>query len=518
MYLNYFRKGLSIFRNTFFNRVFSLSLLALTLVLAPIVSQAQTAVVGSLANFDVLNNTGEETHGFEIQIEGISRADIYRIFGNWGGTNVIRYGQGTATDYPGGVYVRWTSAYDPNTQTFAPGTPVPVSLTSVPGESCWTLGMGNAYYTAGCEHFGISAYRNPTNQTYRWLVADPQNPGSLIPSTRTVSLPAPTWTVVAPAQVGNPPVVVAEIAAPPAAEPVFQYGEAQWVKVYKTEIARELQLEELVGDNAAVVPEDAAHLEVSWNLIQQDPQQGRQKRKGRQVNQGNLGNGSRAVVRRYEYYKYAGTYDPATHEALCGGDGTCNAPLDGELGDAVGAQNAAANVAVPSLTITKAGSGSVSSSDRIISCGSKCSSNYTLGTVVTLNAQPASNNIFTGWSGACAGAQLTCTVTVNDAINVSATFAAAPSGGGGGGGGNQTPQFTLSIARGGSGTVTAASAGIDCGRICSARLNQGTAVTLSAAPAAGLRFINWSGACSGTAQTCSLTINRDTQVQANFAR
>lgn len=516
MYLKNFRNGFAIFHSTVIKTVFPLLLLIFAVVLAPAISHAQTAVVGSLANFDVLNNTGGETHGFEIQVEGISKADIYRIFGNWGGTNVIRYGQGTATDYPGGVYIRWASPFDINTQTFAPGTPVPVSLTTVPGESCWTLGMGSAYYTAGCEHFGISAYRNPTNTTYRWLVADPQNPGALIPSTTTVSLPAPTWTVVAPAQIGNPAVVIAEIAAPPAPEPVFHYGDAQWVRVYKTENARELQLEELVGDNAAVVPADAAHMEVNWNLIQQDPQQGKQKRKGRQVNQGNLGNGSHAVVRRYEYYKYAGVYDPITHEALCAGDGTCNVPLNGELGDAVGAQNAAANVAVPSVTVTKVGTGSVSSGDKLITCGSKCSGTYTLGTAVTLTAQPASNNIFTGWDGACVGTQTTCTINVNDALNVNANFAVAPAGGGGGGG--QTSQFTLSIGRSGSGTVSSSPAGIDCGKTCSAKVNQATTLSLSATPAAGLRFINWSGACSGTALTCSVTINKDTQVQANFAK
>ncbi len=517
MYLNYQPKNFSINHNTVLKNIFSLTLLTLTMLFASFVSLAQTSVVGSLANFDVLNDTRQETHGFEIQLEGINHNDIYRIFGNWGGTDVIRYGAGTATDYPGGVYVRWASAYDPNTQTFAPGTPVPPSLTAVPGESCWTLGMGNAYYTAGCEHFGISAYRNPTNVTYRWLIADPQNPGALI-SAGVISLPAPSWTVVAPAQVGNPPVVVAEIAAAPAPEPVFQYGDAQWVKVYKTENARELQLEELVGGNPAVVPQDAAQIETSWNLIQHDPQQGRQRQKGRQVNQGNLGNGSRAVVRRYEYYKYSGNYDPLTHEALCGGDGTCNAPLDGELGDAVGAQNAAANVAVPSLTVTKTGSGTVSSADRAISCGSKCSSNYILGTSVTLTAQPASNNTFTGWTGACAGAQLTCTVTVNDSINVNAAFAAAPGGGGGGGGGNQTPQFTLTVARSNSGTVTGAAVGIDCGRNCSARVAPGTVVALSAAPVAGMRFINWTGACTGTAPTCNVTVTANVTAQANFAR
>jgi len=518
MYSNRSPLGFSLCRKTILGTALSLALLALALLVAPISSQAQTTTVGNLANFDVLNDTGQETHGFEIQIEGITSKDIYRIFGNWAGTNVIRYGQGTATDYPGGVYVRWMSAWDPNTQTFAPGTPVPVSLKTVPGESCWTMGMGSAYYSAGCEHFGISAYRNPTNVTYRWMVADPQNPGALIPSGSNVSIPAPTWTVVAPAQVGNPPVVVAEIVAPPAPEPVFQYGEAQWVKVYKTELLREVQLEDLVGGNGGVAPQDPAELEVSWGLIQQDPQQGRQKRKGRQVNQGNLGNGSHSVLRRYEYYKYAGVYDPATHEALCGGDGTCNAPLDGELGDAIGAQNAAANVAVPSITVTTAGSGGVSSTDRVISCGSKCSGIYTPGTTVTLTAKPASNNTFVGWSGACAGAQLTCNVNVTDAISVSATFAAAPAGGGGGagGGGNATPQFTLSIGRGGSGTVTGLPAGIDCGKTCSAKYAQGTAIALTATPAAGLHFINWTGACSGTAPTCNVTITKDTQVQANF--
>jgi hypothetical protein len=279
------------------------------------------------------------------------------------------------------------------------------------------------------------------------------------------------------------------------------------VKVYKTELPREVQLEDLVGGNAGVAPEDPAQQEVSWNLIQQDPQQGRQKRKGRQVNQGNLGNDSHSVIRRYEYYKYAGVYDPVTHEALCGGDGTCNALLDGELGDAIGAQNAAANVAVLSVTVTTVGSGGVSSTDKLISCGNKCFGTYTLGTAVTLTAKPASNNIFVGWDGACAGAQLTCNVTVNDAMNVTATFAAAPPDGGGGGGGGTT-QFTLSVGRSNSGTITSLPAGLDCGKSCSAKYAQGTVVTLTATPANGLHFVNWTGTCSGTSITCNVMITK----------
>src|ERR1700753_2919067 len=201
------RKGLPLCRRAVFGIALCLAFAALALFASPLTTQAQTTTVGTLANFDTLNDTGQETHGFEIQLEGISSRDLTRIFGNWGGTDVIRYGQGTAIDYPGGVYVRWTSPWDPATQTFTQTTPAPTSLKTVPGESCWTFGMGDAYYSAGCEHFGISSVRNPTNAIYHWLVAAPQNPGALVRYSSAVSLPAPIWTVVQPAQPVNPPVV-----------------------------------------------------------------------------------------------------------------------------------------------------------------------------------------------------------------------------------------------------------------------------------------------------------------------
>lgn len=529
MYVTSIYSKLSMCRRKIFGTVRSIAMIMLALLATSLIAQAQApAIVGSLGNFDVLNNTGEEAHGFEIQMEGVSAADIYRIFGNWSGTNVIRYGAGTATDYPGGVYVRWTSPWDPNTQTFTLATPVPVNRTTVPGESCWTLGMGSAYYSAGCEHFGISAYQNPTNTTYHWLVADPNNPGALIPSNASVSLPAPIWTVIAPVVVGNPPVVAAQIEAPPAPEPVFQFGDAQWVKVYKTENAAEVQLEELVGGNAAVVPQNPAQIEVSWDLIQQDPLVGsHQKRRGRQVNAGNLGNGSHAVVRRYEYYQYSGAYDPITHEALCGGDGSCNAPLDGELGDAIGAQNAAANINVPSLTTTNVGNGQVSSADKAISCGNKCFSYYAAGTAVTLTAKAGSGSVFSGWSGACTGAQLTCVLAINDSLTTTATFVAAPpaggggggggAGGGGGGGGVVKPILSVKTA-GGKGSVSSAPAGISCGATCSASVIQGSTYTLSVTPDPGFRFVNWSGACTGSTLTCQVTVNSNLSVQANFTK
>jgi len=503
--------------------------LSLGLLTLPITARAQqAAIVGSLANFDVLNNTGEQAHGFEIQMEGIHAADLYRIFGAGAPfgypTDVIRYGQGTATDYATGVYVRWLSPWDVATQTFTLATPIPGNNAFVPGDSCWRIGMPQTYETYGCEHFGISSYKSPTQVTYRWLVADPQTPGNLMYATQAVSLPAPIWTVIPPAQPGGLPNVVAEVQAPKPPNPELQFGEAQWVKVFKTEIPREVQLEELMGDNHVVVPEAPVQAEVTWKLLQHNPHSANS---GVLRNQGGLnGGGGRAVVRRYEYYKYSGVYDPIDHKALCI-DPLCNAPDAGELGDAIGAQNVAANVAVPGLTVTKVGaSGTVTGAGGAINCGNKCTAPLAQGSTVTILANPG-NNLFSGWSGACSGTQLNCVVTINDAMNVTATFAAPPAGGGGGGGGGGgagggggTTQFTVSVGRSNPGTVTATPAGtdrtLDCGNACSAKFNAGTAVTLTATPPAGKTFASWGGACSGTTPTCSVTVNSNLSVQANF--
>jgi len=321
-----------------------------------------------------------------------------------------------------------------------------------------------------------------------------------------VQIPQPTVTVIPPSQIGNPPQVVFQIQVeppppPPIPKPVPQFGDAKWVKVYKTELQREVGLDELLNDNA-VVPLDASQLETGWKLLQYNPNSNGNS--GILKNQGGLGSGSRSVVRHYEFYKYSGAYNPTDHSAVCS-DPTCSAPGAGELGDFIGTQNAAANVGVPSITVTKVGTGTVNGASGKINCGGTCTTTTSAGALVTLTAAPPSNGVFTGWSGACAGNALTCSVSVNDQINVTANFATI---------------FTLSIGRSGSGTVTATPSGTDrainCGSACSAKFIQGTTITLTATPAPGLSFVSWTNGCVSSTPTCTVVIGKDTSAQANF--
>ncbi|HKP12430.1 MAG TPA: hypothetical protein VJZ91_09985, partial [Blastocatellia bacterium] len=432
----------------------TLSLALLALFAAPAAWAQSATVYGSLSNFDVINNTGHEAHGFEIELEGLQPQDVYYTF------SAQRYGSPVVVPYATGVRVRWASAYDNGAQQFMQTTVAHEANTPFAG-SCYQWGAD--YAASGCEHFGVTLRANAIKTTYRWLVADAQTQGTLAAVDPPVAIPAPTYVVLPPARPAEPPALEAEIEAPEPAEAPELFGNAQWVKVFKTEVARAVTLDELMSDNV-IVPRDQTQAEVSWEIVQAEPASNSNGNRRRRQNQGSLNFSTRSVIRRYEIYQFTGAYDPITHEALCA-DLTCSAPQDGELGEFIGAQMAAANVNVPSVTITKVGNGSVASADKLLSCGSKCAAGVSAGTQVTLTASPSSGSAFTGWAGACNGSQPTCSLTVNEALNVTAAFA---------------PIYSLSIGRSGSGTVSSLPAGIDCGKTCSAKMVQGTAVTLTA--------------------------------------
>jgi hypothetical protein len=455
----------------------------IALVLAPLSAMAQgVTLYGALSNMDVVNDTGGEVHGFEIEFRGVT--GVYSYY-NWN-----RYGPPIVTPIPdgSGTYVRWLSPYDPATQTFVTGTPQALHPTPLTGHQC-VIGTPG-YATSGCEHFGMSTTGNPTQTIYRWLVADPASPGQLKAGTSLVAIPAPVWVVQPPVVPGAAPVVVAQVDPPIPPPPAKLFGDAQWMKTYKTENGRQVLLDELVADNA-VVPQDDAHLETAWDLMQTELGSNSRRKQKR----GSLSAGSHAVVRRFEFYKFTGAVDPVTGQAICL-DGTCSAPAPSEVGDFIGAQNAAADLNAPAsfaVTVTVAGDGQVSSGDRVIKCPGICTEQLNPGASVTLTSRGI-KGVFAGWGGACGGNSLTCTVSVNSDAPVTATFLNA---------------YKLVVKGNGSGSVSSDPSG--------GTYLQGTVVTVTAVPGAGATWRGWTGGgCSGLALTCAVTMNTDATVQANF--
>jgi hypothetical protein len=175
-------------------------------------------------------------------------------------------------------------------------------------------------------------------------------------------------------------------------------------------------------------------------------------------------------------------------------------------GDSISRLVTGTGVAIgPTLTVSKAGAGSgtVTSSPAGINCGSSCSASYVSGTPVTLTATPATGSTFTGWSGGGCTGTGTCVVTMSADTTVTAGFVVQPLA------------LTVNRSGNGTGTVTSAPTGINCGATCSASYSFGTQVTLTATPAAGSTFTGWSGGCTGTG-TCVVTMNAATTVTANF--
>jgi hypothetical protein len=154
------------------------------------------------------------------------------------------------------------------------------------------------------------------------------------------------------------------------------------------------------------------------------------------------------------------------------------------------------------------GTGTVSSVPSGISCGSSCDADFETGAIVTLTAAPSDGSTFTNWSGAgCSGGASTCTVVMNVNQSVTAVFTAIV----------PVPMSALTVEKSGSGsgTVTSAPSGINCGNTCTASFPTGNSVALAATPADGSTFIGWSGACTGNG-SCPVTMNTDQTVSAQF--
>ena len=155
------------------------------------------------------------------------------------------------------------------------------------------------------------------------------------------------------------------------------------------------------------------------------------------------------------------------------------------------------------LTVTRSGTGAgtVAANTGAINCGAVCSDIYP-GTAVGLSATPALGSVFLRWENACTGSGA-CVVTVDAAKTVNAVFD------------GQSFALTVTKSGSGSGTVTSAPAGIDCGASCTALFTFGTPVGLTPVPAAGSVFVRWESACAGGG-ACTVTMDAAKTVNAVF--
>jgi uncharacterized repeat protein (TIGR01451 family) len=78
--------------------------------------------------------------------------------------------------------------------------------------------------------------------------------------------------------------------------------------------------------------------------------------------------------------------------------------------------------------------------------------------------------------------------------------------------------LTLTKSGAGSGTVVSVPAGMNCGASCAMPVADGGQVIVTATAAAGSIFTDWSGACTGTTNPCTVpAMTADATVTANFA-
>lgn len=199
----------------------------------------------------------------------------------------------------------------------------------------------------------------------------------------------------------------------------------------------------------------------------------------------------------------------------------------GQLGDGPGVNRQAPVLvltrpgATTALALSVAERGRVTGGDGSVNCtitGGACTPTFTYGGAgddvpsITLTAQPDSG-YRVDWQGFCEGlTSNTCTLNMITDRDVRAAFVV------------DTVSRSLSVSVVGSGRVTSSDGRIDCrstGGSCTAWYTYSSAgaapnVTLTATADANNDFTRWTGACSGSTTTCSLSMSSSRSVGASF--
>lgn len=316
------------------------------------------SVIGNLANFDVVNNTGHSAYGFEIELEDPDLWDdssnasqhgsskyVYSVFGldrNFGGalgTQVTRFTSVAVTNYDdasgqhAGVRITYGLAGGalPGAGAVFTQAAGPEGFTT-PGESCWP-GANPNWTTNPCDHFGVATTGNPLATRYSWVVQAEAN-APLV--SQLAAIPGVVYQapVVQPAP-GQP--VVARIEAvevEPEARDNRNWGTAVWVKTFTTVVkGKDIDLGNLlIGANGdADLNGVVGEVEIEWRLLQDRPKSPDDDGQidgvdadEAQENELALDDNDKAFIRRYEFYEYVGGYDAKRkNRAECDRDSTC---------------------------------------------------------------------------------------------------------------------------------------------------------------------------------------------------
>jgi hypothetical protein len=303
----------------------------------------------------------------------------------------------------------------------------------------------NPSINIGCEHFGVGHYGAPTVIRYHWLIEDPFAPGTLIRGP-AVNVATPNWTYYPPAG-GLPPQVQAEIQAPPPPPaPVYEFGDAVWVKAIVTTSHNNapLELQDLVSDDPDD-PNDSNwthgepdEVEVEWQIMQMEFNNPDGVNNDLAGAMEDMPNGDEVITRRYEFYKYAGPLDPETNEAQCDnypaiadpGDPSykpeCDPATVTILGDYIGAQMAGFNVETVLGLVDHVPDGDVTQPypSRTLVVGG----NTPYTTQVTLGALPpgldidSATGVLFGFPSLAGAYSFTIAATDADAVQVSRAY------------------------------------------------------------------------------------------------
>lgn len=314
--------------------------LALAIISLPIFSVRASQAYGSVNNFDVVNDTSNLCHGFEIELDDLQSTEITYTY-DYNHYGVPKITEQSSLDGSGvwhtNVFVDYEGIWT-NTGWSA-HTAVPAS--NIPP----TMGhqFTNPNINFGGEHFGAGYTRNPSKILYFWMA---DNGSHTLNRSGQVYVSTPTFTYNPPAIGVQPAAAQAVIPAPilPMSYicPNPEFSDAVWCKVITTTT----QTNTPVSVNDLMTPDTDnpsardwrngqtnVQVETEWQLLQIDylssdysPTNGLGGANSKLAGANrSLSSGDDVVTYRYEYYAYAGPYaDWDTHEAMCqmpGSDG-----------------------------------------------------------------------------------------------------------------------------------------------------------------------------------------------------